>query len=49
MSYTSRSGAMGSAEVVTGNIEFYTLFTTLDITQHFQNLFDYYRYNRRFV
>jgi hypothetical protein len=33
MSYTSRSGAMGSAEVVTGNIEFYTLFTTLDITR----------------
>lgn len=33
MSYTGRSGAMGSAEVVTGNIEFYTLFTTLDITR----------------
>jgi hypothetical protein len=29
----SRSGAMGSAEVVTGNIEFYTLYTTLDITR----------------
>ena len=28
-----RSGAMGSSEVVTGNIEFYTLFTTLDITR----------------
>ena len=28
-----RSGAMGSAEVVSGNIEFYTLFTTLDITR----------------
>ena len=28
-----RSGAMGSAEVVTGNIEFYTLFTTIDITR----------------
>jgi len=28
-----RSGAMTSQEVVTGNIEFYTLFTTLDITQ----------------
>lgn len=28
-----RSGAMGSHEVVTGNIEFYTLFTTLDITR----------------
>lgn len=33
MSYTGRSGAMGSAEVVSGNIEFYTLFTTLDITR----------------
>ena len=29
----TRSGAMGSAEVVSGNIEFYTLFTTLDITR----------------
>lgn len=28
-----RSGAMTSQEVVTGNIEFYTLFTTLDITR----------------
>jgi len=28
-----RSGAMGSQEVVTGNIEFYTLYTTLDITR----------------
>ena len=28
-----RSGAMGSQEVVTGNIEFYTLFTSLDITR----------------
>ena len=28
-----RSGAMGSSEVVSGNIEFYTLFTTLDITR----------------
>lgn len=27
-----RAGAMTSQEVVTGNIEFYTLFTTLDIT-----------------
>ena len=27
-----RSGAMNSQEVVTGNIEFYTLFTSLDIT-----------------
>ena len=28
----SRKGAMGSVEVLTGNIEFFTLFTTLDIT-----------------
>ena len=28
----SRKGAMGSIEVLTGNIEFFTLFTTLDIT-----------------
>ena len=28
-----RSGAMNSQEVVTGNIEFYTLYTTLDITR----------------
>ena len=28
-----RSGAMGSSEVVTGNIEFYTLFTKIDITR----------------
>lgn len=28
-----RTGAMSSQEVVTGNIEFYTLFTTIDITQ----------------
>ena len=27
-----RSGAMGSIEVLTGNIEFFTLFTTLNIT-----------------
>ena len=27
-----RSGAMASVEVLTGNIEFFTLFTTLDIT-----------------
>ena len=27
-----RTGAMGSVEVLTGNIEFFTLFTTLDIT-----------------
>lgn len=29
----TRSGAMGSQEVVTGNIEFYTLYTNLDITR----------------
>jgi hypothetical protein len=29
----TRSGAIGSSEVVSGNIEFYTLFTKLDITQ----------------
>lgn len=28
-----RSGAMGSSEVVSGNVEFYTLYTTLDITR----------------
>jgi len=28
-----RAGAMASQEVVTGNIEFFTLFTKLDITQ----------------
>lgn len=28
----TRSGAMGSVEVLTGNIEFFTLFTSLDIT-----------------
>ena len=28
-----RSGAMARSEVVSGNIEFYTLFTTLDITK----------------
>ena len=27
-----RAGAMTSQEVVTGNIEFYTLFTSIDIT-----------------
>ena len=27
-----RSGSMGSSEVVSGNIEFYTLFTTINIT-----------------
>ena len=29
----TRSGAMGSSEVVSGNIEFYTLFTSIDITR----------------
>ena len=29
----TRSGAMGSSEVVSGNIAFYTLFTTIDITR----------------
>ena len=33
MAVGSRSGAMGSAEVVTGNIEFYTLYTSIDITR----------------
>lgn len=28
-----RSGAMGSQEVVTGNIEFYTLYTKLNLTR----------------
>ena len=28
-----RAGAMGSSEVVSGNIEFYTLFTTMDISR----------------
>ena len=28
-----RAGAMGSSEVVSGNIEFYTLFTTLNIAR----------------
>lgn len=32
MSSLTRSGAMGSQEVVTGNIEFFTLYTALDIT-----------------
>ena len=32
MSFT-RSGAMGSSEVLSSNIEFYTLYTKLDITQ----------------
>jgi len=29
----TRSGAMNNQEVLSGNIEFYTLFTTLDITR----------------
>ena len=29
----NRSGAMGSSETLSGNIEFYTLFTSLDITR----------------
>lgn len=33
MAIGTRSGVMGSAEVVTGNIEFYTLYTTIDITR----------------
>ena len=28
-----RSGAMGSSEVLSSNIEYYTLFTTIDITR----------------
>ena len=28
----TRKGAMGSVEVLTGNIEFFTLFTSIDIT-----------------
>lgn len=28
----NRSGAMAAQEVLTGNIEFYTLYTTLDLT-----------------
>ena len=33
MSLPSRSGAMGSSEVLSSNIEYYTLFTTLNITR----------------
>jgi hypothetical protein len=29
----NRSGAMGSSETLSGNIEFYTLFTTIEITR----------------
>ena len=29
----NRSGAMASSETISGNIEYYTLFTSLDITQ----------------
>jgi hypothetical protein len=32
MSLSRRSGAMAGQEVVTGNIEFYTLYTAFDIT-----------------
>jgi hypothetical protein len=32
MSLPSRSGAMGSSEVLSSNIEYYSLFTKLDIT-----------------
>jgi len=32
MTIPNRAGAMGSAEVLTGNLEFFTLFTSLDIT-----------------
>jgi len=31
MSLPSRSGAMGSSEVLSSNIEYYSLFTTLDL------------------
>lgn len=33
MTTSLRSGAMASQEVLTGNIEYYTLYTKLDITQ----------------
>jgi len=33
MSLPSRSGAMGSSEVLSSNIEYYSLFTKLDITR----------------
>ena len=33
MAIQNRPGAMASSESLSGNIEFYTLFTTLDITQ----------------
>lgn len=33
MAIQNRTGAMASSESLSGNIEFYTLFTTLDITQ----------------
>ena len=29
----NRSGAMGSSETLSGNIEFYTLFTSIDISR----------------
>lgn len=33
MAISDRSGAMASSEVLTGNIEYFTLYTKLDITQ----------------
>lgn len=33
MALSNRSGAMASSEVLTGNIEYFTLYTKLDITQ----------------
>ena len=33
MTAGQRSGAMGSSEVLSSNIEYYTLFTSLDITR----------------
>jgi len=33
MAISDRSGAMASMEVLTGNIEYFTLYTKLDITQ----------------
>ena len=33
MALSDRSGAMASSEVLTGNIEYFTLYTKLDITQ----------------
>lgn len=33
MAISNRSGAMSSSEVLSGNLEFFTLYTKLDITQ----------------